>query len=112
LRYFKIHCKNKILHLVSALKSRIQVIHNGGDITMITLRLDKELEQKLTELAQLNGLSRSELIRRSIKDYVTKLDGPTAWDLGEGIFGKYSSGDGNLSRDRKQFVKDKIRAKR
>jgi hypothetical protein len=52
------------------------------------------------------------LIRKSIDAYLGKLAKATAWDTGEDLFGKYSSGQGNLSTDRKEIVKDKIRAKR
>jgi len=79
---------------------------------MITLRLDPELEQIINNTAKNLGLTKSELIRKSIHDYLGKLDKPNAWDVGEGLFGKYSSGLNNLSSDRKRLVRDKIRTKR
>ena len=79
---------------------------------MITLRLDSKLEKTINETAINLGLSKSELIRRSILDYIEKLDKPSAWEAGKEFFGKYSSGYSNLSSDRKNILKKKIKAKR
>ena len=79
---------------------------------MITLRLDQKLEQQVNNTAKYLGLTKSELIRKSIKEYLCKLKQPDAWEIGEDLFGKYSSGLGNLSSDRKELVKSKVRAKR
>lgn len=79
---------------------------------MLTLRLDPKLEQDITVTARNLGLTKSELIRKSIYSYLKKLEKPSPWEIGESLFGKYSSNLGNLSADRKELVKDKIRAKR
>ena len=79
---------------------------------MITLRLDQKLEQQINNTAKNLGLSKSELIRKSINEYLSKLKQPNAWDIGEDLFGKYSSGLGNLSSDRKELIKNIIKAKR
>ncbi len=79
---------------------------------MITLRLDEHLEQQVNNTAKYLGLTKSELIRTSINEYLKQLKQPNAWDLGEDLFGNYSSGSGNLSKDRKVFAKDIIKAKR
>ena len=79
---------------------------------MITLRLDPKLEQDLNNTAKNLGLSKSELIRRSIHDYIGRLSKQNAWEVGEELFGKYSSGLGNLSIDRKELIQNKIKAKR
>jgi len=79
---------------------------------MITLRLDAELEQEVKRTAKNLGLSKSELIRQSIQDYLDKVVQPNAWETGEDLFGKYSSGQGNLSSNRKELMRDKIKAKR
>ena len=78
---------------------------------MITLRLDSKLEQTINELSHQMGLTKSELIRKSITEFITKLEQPSAWELGNDVFGKYSSGKDNLSTDRKRLIKQKIRAK-
>ena len=79
---------------------------------MITLRLDQNLEQLLKSTAKNLGLTRSELIRRSILDYIGRLKSQSAWDAGQDLFGKHASGRSDLSARRKELVKDKIRAKR
>ncbi|MAT95613.1 MAG: CopG family transcriptional regulator [Anaerolineaceae bacterium] len=79
---------------------------------MITVRLDPQLEQTINELARHLGVSKSELIRRSIAEYVDKLEKPSAWELGKDVFGKYASENRDLAKDRKKLVKDIIAAKR
>lgn len=79
---------------------------------MITLRLDPKLEQQLNNTAKNLGVTKSELIRKSISEYLGKLQHPSAWEIGEEVFGKYSSGLGNLSSNRKELMKNKLRAKR
>ena len=79
---------------------------------MVTLRLDPTLEQNINITAKNLGLSKSELIRKSIQSYLENLEHANAWEIGKDLFGKYSSGQGNLSTDRKKIVKNKILAKR
>ncbi|MCI5211512.1 MAG: CopG family transcriptional regulator, partial [Candidatus Electrothrix sp. ATG2] len=50
---------------------------------MITLRLDPQLEQLLKNTAENLGLLKSELIRRSIFDYIGRLKNQNAWDAGQ-----------------------------
>ena len=79
---------------------------------MITLRLDPDLEKEISTVAKNIGITKSDLIRQSLIEYLGKLERPNAWELGKDFFGRYSSGLGNLSVDRKTILKEKIRAKR
>ena len=79
---------------------------------MITLRLDSELEQNINNIAHKMGVTKSELIRKSITAFIEKIEHPSPWELGSDLFGKYASGRDNLSQDRKALIKEKIRAKR
>ena len=79
---------------------------------MITLRLDPELEQTINLVADQLGLSKSELIRKSISDFLAKLEKPSPWVLGNELFGKYASGQNDLSKNRKKLLKEKIQAKK
>ena len=79
---------------------------------MITLRLDQQLEQLLRSTAEKLGVTKSELIRRSILDYIGRLKKPNAWEAGQDLFGRYASGQSDLSARRKELVKEKIRAKK
>ncbi len=78
---------------------------------MITLRLDQTLETEIQTTAAMLGLSKSELIRVSVTEFIQKQKRPDPWDLGNDLFGKYASGDGNLSVNRKAIMKEKIKAK-
>jgi hypothetical protein len=78
---------------------------------MLTLRLNPELEQTINNTARTLGVTKSELIRQSINDYISKLEQPNAWEAGKDLFGKYSSGLGNLSENRKDLIKNKLKAK-
>lgn len=79
---------------------------------MITLRLDPNLEQSVNKTAKNLGMTKSELIRKSIAEYIAKLKQPGPWETGHDLFGKYASGRSDLSSRRKELIKDKIRAKR
>ena len=79
---------------------------------MITLRLDPNLEKKISTVAKNLGLTKSDLIRKSLIEYLGKLENSNAWELGKEFFGNYSSGQKNLTVDRKTILKEKIRAKR
>lgn len=83
-----------------------------GGAFMITLRLDPKLEQQVSHTAKHLGLSKSELIRKSLVDYIEKIEKQSPWESGQDLFGKYSSGRSDLSSNRKELLKDKIRAKR
>ena len=75
---------------------------------MPTLRLDPTLEENINIAARNLGLSKSELIRKSIHSYLGKLEHANVWEIGEDLFGKYSSGLGNLTTDRKKILRNKI----
>lgn len=79
---------------------------------MITVRLDPQLEQTINNIARQMGISKSELIRKSVTEFVEKTDKPSPWELGQDLFGKYASGRDNLAVDRKALFKEKVRAKR
>ena len=77
---------------------------------MITLRLDKELEKSVENTAKAVGVSKSELVRLSIKDYLNRLNQSQAWELGKEVFGKYQSENTNLARDSEKILREKFRA--
>ena len=79
---------------------------------MITVRLEPQLELTVNTLAQQMGISKSEFIRNSITTFIEGLKKPSPWALGNEVFGKYASGQGNLSADRKELMKEIIEAKR
>ncbi len=54
---------------------------------MITVRLDPKLEQTINNIARQMGISKSELIRKSVTEFIEKTDKPSPWELGQGLFG-------------------------
>ncbi len=79
---------------------------------MITLRLDPKLDQLVGNAAKNLGLSKSELVRKSLVEYIGKIENQNAWEVGKDLFGRYESGKNNLSSNRKKLMKQKIKAKR
>ncbi len=79
---------------------------------MITLRLDPNLDQIVSITAQNLGITKSELVRKSLVEYIEKLNKQNAWEAGQDLFGRYASGVQNLSSNRKEILIEKIKAKR
>ncbi len=82
---------------------------------MISVRLNKELEDELNLIAKKRQVSKSQIIKESLIHYFEflKKQNPskTPYELGKEFFGKYSSNKGNLSTTYKQKIKEKINAK-
>ncbi len=79
---------------------------------MLTLRLNSELEEKLNNIAELLGIPKSEIVRKSLKAYLSQLEQKHPWHAGKNLFGKYSSGRSDLSKNRKSILKQKLLEKR
>ena len=78
----------------------------------ISLRVDKQLARRLEAAARARGLSKSELLRQCLEEYLSRNDKqPTAWELGKDLFGCYDSGLGHLSERAEEIVKQRIHAK-
>jgi hypothetical protein len=78
---------------------------------MLTVRLDSELETEIKNVAKNMHISKSELVRRSLIEFVKNTPKPSPWQLGKELFGKYESENSNLSQNRKILIKAKISAK-
>lgn len=79
---------------------------------MLSVRLEEELSRKLKAAAARQGVTASELVRRSLVDYFAKSAAATsAWESGRALFGRYGSGRTDLSTDRKRLVRERIRAR-
>jgi hypothetical protein len=79
----------------------------------ISLRLDNKLERKLNDYAKITGKPKSELIRNLVSEFLEKESkNLTPWELGKKVFGREGSGRGNLSRDRKSILKEKLNARK
>jgi len=81
---------------------------------MISVRLNQSLEQELMLFAQLNQLTKTDIIKKALEHYFQTFkpqEKPTAYELGVNLFGKYGSKEGNLSTNYKQLLKKRINAK-
>lgn len=82
---------------------------------MISVRLDENIENQLTFLAQQKDIPKSKVIKDALVYYFDMLKNDqnqkSAYELGSEFFGKYSSGRDDLSTTYKQKLKDKINAK-
>lgn len=79
---------------------------------MISLRIKPELEKTLSYFAEAKGKSRSEIIIESIKEYIENHSTEkTPFALGKDLFGKYSSGKTDLSKNRKKYLKERLSQK-
>jgi hypothetical protein len=78
----------------------------------ISLRLDDQLSRKLAAAAKARGISKSELIRACLDEYLAgSKSGPTPWDLGKHLFGCYDSGRRDLSVRAKEIARERIHAR-
>ena len=79
----------------------------------LNVRLDKELEKAFSEIARREGVTRSDLLRQCLKEFLArKARSATPWELGKDLFGSAGSGRFDLSSKRKTVVGEKIRAKK
>ena len=78
----------------------------------VTIRLPVPLEKELARAASRKRVSKSQLIRDCLEAFLkADHDTPLAWELGKDLFGKVGSGRSDLSRNRKQIVRDKLNAR-
>lgn len=79
---------------------------------MISLRLSKELEDKLEILSSKEKITKSEVIREAIEQYIVSYEkSKHPFELGEDLFGRYGSDNGKLSKEYKKLVREKIHEK-
>jgi metal-responsive CopG/Arc/MetJ family transcriptional regulator len=79
----------------------------------LSLRLDNQLTRRLAAAAKAKGFSKSELIRTCLDRYLADEEQkPTAWGLGKHLFGRYDSGQRDLSGRAKEIARKRIHARR
>lgn len=78
----------------------------------LSIRLDQELETELRLRLQREGVGLSEFVRDAIKEKLSKTPpANTPYELGKSLFGRYASGETQLSQQRKTRIREKIHAK-
>jgi len=79
---------------------------------MVSVRLSKELEDKIDLLSKQENVTKSDIIKEALEKYFTVQEKKMRpYDLGEEFFGRNGSGKGNLSETYKKKVRDKINEK-
>jgi predicted DNA-binding protein len=74
-----------------------------------TARLPINTRNKLLALAKIKNKSKSEIIIQSLEMYYDREEGEIdSFSLGESVFGKYGSGDGDRSVTYKERIKKKL----
>lgn len=79
---------------------------------MLSVRLPEELKKRLVKLAATSKRSKSDIIKDLLSEYLDKLerlDNP--YQIGEDLFGRHGSGDGQMSIMYKLRIKEKINEK-
>lgn len=78
---------------------------------MTTVRLNKDINNKLSILIEMEKKSKSEIIKKAILEYFNQhVREKSPYETGRDLFGKY--GSENLSSDSyKEKVKEKLREK-
>ena len=78
----------------------------------ISVRLNSKLERQLEQFARREGISKSELIRRCLEDFLSRRHQvPFPWELGKELFGREGSGRSDLSTNRKSILREKLHGK-
>lgn len=79
----------------------------------LSIRLDQNMEQQLARAAAQSGLSKSEIVKQSLRDYLAKFSPKkTPYELGKDLFDQGpGSGIGDLSTRRKEHLTEILRAK-
>ncbi len=80
---------------------------------MLSVRLPKELEEKINYLAKQGNKTKSDIVKEALEKYIIENEKKAyPYDLGKEFFGKYGSGEGDLSTRYKQEVGRKINEKK
>jgi len=78
---------------------------------MTTVRLNDEIDIKLSALIELEKTTKSEIIKKAIAEYYeSHYQNKTPYELGESLFGKYGAEE-DLSKTYKSKLMDKMNAK-
>jgi len=77
----------------------------------ISVRLDKKLELALRTQAMHAEVAISDFIREAIKEKLVRMESEISpCELGKALFGKYSSDQSGLSKNRKKLIRERLHA--
>ncbi len=81
-------------------------------IKIISVRISKELEEKIELLSKQENITKSDIIKEALNKYFIEHEKQqNPYKLGEELFGKQGSGKGDLSESYKKKVREKINEK-
>ena len=76
---------------------------------MFSVRLDDELEKKIRAMAEKTRVSKSEIVREALTEYLEAREAEEKpYDLGRDLFGRFGSGESDLSTTYKTRIKEKL----
>jgi predicted DNA-binding protein len=79
---------------------------------MTTVRLPLDIDMRLTMLTKARQKTKSQLIKEILESFFTSQENEeSSYELGKDLFGRYGSGNGNLSKDYKKIIKEKLYAR-
>ncbi|MGJ3234609.1 ribbon-helix-helix protein, CopG family [Marivirga sp.] len=78
---------------------------------MLTTRLTSSEEKKLAEYCKQNGLSKSQVVKEALAQYLTKKSEVSAFESGQDLFGAASSHDTDRSTTYKKRLKKMLNEK-
>ncbi|GHV90155.1 hypothetical protein AGMMS50268_06580 [Spirochaetia bacterium] len=79
---------------------------------MISARLPDELEQLLGSASRAKHMSKSDMVKEALEQYLGQdVEYQDSFNIGEEFFGQYGSGDGYLSQNYRETLRDKISAR-
>ena len=76
----------------------------------LTVRLDPQLDSELRRRCDAEGKSKTELVSEALRRYLAERR-PSAYELGEHLFGRYASRTGDGSGRRKELYRAAASAK-
>jgi len=89
-----------------------QKVKTGNKEVITSVRLPFNTRIMLNNLARVRNKTMSEIIVESLDDYLNREENElSSYELGLQYFGKYSSGEGDLSVTYKERIKEKLRAR-
>ena len=78
---------------------------------MVSFRIPNDIEKQLASVARIEGKSRSEVIKESIVEYLSRRESQfTPYQLGKDLFGTVALKE-DLSVNRKKYLKCKLKEK-
>lgn len=81
-------------------------------VMTISIRLDSETERQLRHRLADEGIRLSDFIREAIQEKLAdQSKATTPYEIGKELFGRYASGDGERSLQRKSLVKQRVHEK-